>query len=333
MASPSSSTDKTTILATDPETVTPLEKFLGGTVFFLFVNIWLSSLSSPVLFVLAIRLGHYVSAIVIVLLSILAYTPWKKGGTIQTAFHRYVKYYGPRWFQRFSIVIEDQDEETKNHPQTLYAVHPHGAFCIGWSMLFAHDYFAKTRFCFAPALYYSPFFRLFSRSTGNPGSAAKASMVSYMKQGQDIALPPGGFEEATLTSLEHDRVFISKRTGFVRLCLQHGIAIRPVYVFGEKSLYWNVQGGWKTRLALNKFGLPTILPFGYPWIPLVPKNTASLTICIGSPLVLPRLENPTKEQVAHWHAKYVAALTRLFEDNKETAYVSEVAKTAKMQVW
>ena len=61
-------------------------------------------------------------------------------------------------------------------------------------MLFCHDVMQHVRFCFAPALYASPFFRLFSRVTGRPGSAAKRDMISYMRRGESIALPPGGFE-------------------------------------------------------------------------------------------------------------------------------------------
>ena len=61
-------------------------------------------------------------------------------------------------------------------------------------MLFCHDVMQHVRFCFAPALYASPFFRLFSRVTGRPGSAGKANMVSYMRRGESLALPPGGFE-------------------------------------------------------------------------------------------------------------------------------------------
>ena len=157
-------------------------------------------------------------------------------------------------------------------------------------------------------------------------------MIQYMKRGEHLALPPGGFEEATLSSLDQDRVFIKKRTGFIRLCLQHGIAVRPVYVFGEKGMFWNIQGQFKTRLALNRYGIPTILSWGHPWLALVPKNDVPLTIAVGAPLVLPKIAQPTKEEVTQWHNKYIAALTRVFEEHKEEAYGPK-AKTMKLEVW
>ena len=178
----------------------------------------------------------------------------------------------------------------------------------------------------------SPFFRLFSRGVGNPGSASKDSMISYMRKGESLALPPGGFEEATLTSTNHDRVFIKKRTGFVRLCLREGIAIRPVYVFGERSCYWNIQGAFKSRLALNRYGIPAILAWGNLLVPWLPKRHVEMYIAIGKPLKLPKIEKPTKEEVSAWHDKYIKALTQLFEEHKAAAY-GPSSKTMKLEIW
>lgn len=158
-------------------------------------------------------------------------------------------------------------------------------------------------------------------------------MVSYMKRGESLALPPGGFEEATLSCPDQDRVFVKKRYGFVRLCIQHGIPIRPVYVFGEKGLYWNIQGAWDVRLAMNKNGFPAILTWGHPLFPLMPRHDVDLKIVVGAAMAVPKVEDPSKEVVKQWHDKYMAALTKLFEDHKEAVYGSEAAKTAKLEVW
>jgi hypothetical protein len=282
-----------------------------------------------------------------VAVTVVAYAPWEKG-PITKACQEFISYYAPRWFERVSILaeggaVEDSSSSssssatTTTSTQTFYAVHPHGAFCIGWALLFCHSAMQQVRFCFAPFLYASPFFRLFSRCVGNPGSAAKFAMIQHLQDGESLALPPGGFEEATLACTTQDRVFLKKRTGFIRLMLQQNKTthVRPVYVFGEKNVFWNIQGGWKSRLAVNRYGIPTILAWGHPLLPLVPKNTVPLYIVIGAPLVLPKMEpaNVTKDDVTHWHNKYVAALTKLFEDHKEAAYGPEVAKTMKLEVW
>eukprot|EP00527_Entomoneis_sp_CCMP2396_P007407 CAMPEP_0198151404 /NCGR_PEP_ID=MMETSP1443-20131203/55519_1 /TAXON_ID=186043 /ORGANISM="Entomoneis sp., Strain CCMP2396" /LENGTH=159 /DNA_ID=CAMNT_0043817051 /DNA_START=584 /DNA_END=1060 /DNA_ORIENTATION=+ len=159
-------------------------------------------------------------------------------------------------------------------------------------------------------------------------------MVSYMRKKLDMALPPGGFEEATLTDMHQDRVFIKKRTGFIKLCLQHGYHVRPVFTFGEKRTFWNIQGFWKLRLALNRMGLPAILVWGNPLFPIVPKNDLDMVVLIGKAIPLPQIDQPTREQVQEWHGKYIVALQELFENHKEMAYGKENGgKDCKLEVW
>jgi 1-acyl-sn-glycerol-3-phosphate acyltransferase len=359
------------VTETDPETIKVFDKALGGLALLLFIIVWLLSALSPILFVVALHQGAHISAGVIALVTMFAYLPWEKG-SIATALQKFYCRYSPQYMRKTTIVFEGGDDQPSAKPdaqQTFYAIHPHGkdlafvhvnphnafslqrennirqltiyihfflnnkgTFCIGWAFLYVHDVMQHVRFCFSPALFVSPFFRLFSRGCGNPGSASKAAMKQYMTNGESLALPPGGFEEATLTCLTQDRVYLKKRTGFVKLCLQHGIAIRPVYVFGEKSCYWNMQGAFPSRLALNRYGIPTILSWGNTVIPLLPKPNVQLHIVVGTPLVLPTIKQPTKEEVAKWHNKYIAALTQLFEDHKEEAYGPE-SKTMKLEIW
>jgi Diacylglycerol acyltransferase. len=159
-------------------------------------------------------------------------------------------------------------------------------------------------------------------------------MVKYMKRGENLALPPGGFEEATLTNIHQDRVYIRKRMGFIKLALQHGYDVVPVYCFGENQTYWNMQGAWKIRLWLNSLGIPSIFIWGAWFLPLLPKRSEmGLYVVCGDALVLPRIEHPTKEQVREWHDKYIAALMHLFERHKASAYGEELGKIQKLQVW
>ena len=101
----------------------------------------------------------------------------------------------------------------------------------------------------------------------------KAFMITrYMKRGENLALPPGGFGDVTLLCSTVDRVYIKSRLGFVKLCLKYGYDIVPFYCFGEKSTYKNVQGLWNMRLGLNNMGIPAILIWGASFFPLLPSR-------------------------------------------------------------
>lgn len=321
-----------TVFESSPATTTKLQAFLGAVTVSSFIVIWLSSAASPLILYIALRQGCYKLAAFIVLITIIAYLPWKRG-PISQFVQSFIDGYHPKYYDGVSIVFEGGEVPPSEHRQTFFAVHPHGAFCIGWALLFTCPIMHGVRFCFAPSLFASPFFRLFSRAVGKPGSAARPSMNAYLKNGEDCALPPGGFEEATLTSTSQDRVFIKKRYGFVRLCLKYGVAIRPVYVFGEGKLFSNVQGFWRNRLALNRFGIPTIVVWGRWFFPLLPKKGVKIYIVVGKPIILPKIENPTKEEVAVWHNKYIVELKRIYDEHKEVAYGSEEGKVAKVEVW
>jgi hypothetical protein len=89
-----------------------------------------------------------------------------------------------------------------------------------------------------------------------------------------------------------------------------------VYVFGEERTYLTFHWLVRLRLRLNALKLPAVAFFGLPLIPFLPLRHAPLTTVVGPPLQLPRIESPTAEDVALWHAKYVDALVALFEKHK-----------------
>ena len=334
-------------LEPDPMQITFWQRTIGAFCLTSFVAIWIASIASPFILAATTYLGYYSLAIVIVLISIIAYLPWEKG-ILANSVRYVIKTYTPCYFKSIVMAFQgglpkqsntttDKNDRKKSddnnvEPQTFYAIHPHGAFCIGWAMLFCHDVMQHVRFCFAPALYASPFFRVFARVTGNPGSAAKFAMQSYLQRGESVALPPGGFEEATLSCTTQDRVFIRKRTGFIRLCLQYGVRVRPVYVFGEKDCYWNIQGCFRQRLAVNRYGIPTIVPWGCAWCPLLPRRNVPLHIVVGPPITMPHIRHPSPQDVQKWHATYIVALQKLFDEHKEL-HDNGANKEMKLEIW
>ena len=128
-----------------------------------------------------------------------------------------------------------------------------------------------------------------------------------------MALIPGGFEEATITTDKADRVFIKARRGFVSYALRHGYCLTPTFAFGENRCFMNVQGAWRFRLWLNSLGFPAILPWSFP--PPLPYDK-SLNVVVGKPLQLPTIAKPTDSQVKEWHGKYMAELEALYNRHK-----------------
>lgn len=57
-----------------------------------------------------------------------------------------------------------------------------------------------------------------------------------------------------------------------------------------------------------------VLSHGMTW--LSRSRHAPLNTVVGNPIKLPKIDNPTQEDVDKWHAVYVEKLIDLFERNK-----------------
>jgi len=213
--------------------------------------------------------------------------------------------------------------------RTLYAQHPHGLLTAGftWTMFwnFAfHERTGRIGFLLDEGLRYkSPTFRLMCDWFEGPkrwaGAATKGVIKQTMAKGESIALIPGGFQEATICKHGVDRVYVKKRAGFLKYCLQEGYSVVPCYTFGESDTYLTFTGLLGPRLWLAKRNIPAAAMVGHPLCPVLPRPGVHLITYMGEPLQLPRIPEPSAADIQEWHTKYIAALQRTFDENKAAA--------------
>ncbi|KAG7397773.1 hypothetical protein PHYBOEH_000227 [Phytophthora boehmeriae] len=219
-----------------------------------------------------------------------------------------------------SKTIEENDVSpfAKPDDHAVYAFHPHGVLSNGWAFNGAHHMSferAHCRWLVAENLFWFPIMRdLLNWMDFN--SVAKSTFQRIMATGQNLCLIPGGFEEATLYERGKHRVYIKKRFGFIKLALQYGYKVHPVYTFGEEFAYHTFPYFLRLRLKLNEFKIPGVLFYGLPQCFFLPCTDVDLITVVGKPLALPRIEHPTKEDVHKYHSQYVQALRNLFNKYK-----------------
>lgn len=89
------------------------------------------------------------------------------------------------------------------------------------------------------------------------------------------------------------------------------------FTFGESDLYRSLSLLRPLNLWLvKKFGFVLPVFAGCWWCPLLPRRNVPLNTVMGRALHLPRIADPTPEQVAEWHATYMRELEALFEEHK-----------------
>jgi 2-acylglycerol O-acyltransferase 2 len=142
--------------------------------------------------------------------------------------------------------------------------------------------------------------------------------------GESVLLVVGGAEEALLSAPKTNRLTLSKRKGFVKLALERGAPLVPVYAFGETNAYGNYADGrpWLQNLLKKMqktvgFAIPLIKGRGYFNYNFGPIPHRRQIICVvGHPVEIPVIEKPTSEDINHWHKVYCDALLKLYQENR-----------------
>jgi len=247
-----------------------------------------------------------------------------------------------RYWRTQRLVLDDAGFDEVPAEGVLLAFSPHGMLCCGWTLSNASSHFRNVRWLIADNLLLLPFISDFLRWHASD-SVGAASLKRVLASGKSCALLPGGFEEATCARYGQHRVFIRRRRGFIKYALQHGYRVHPVYTFGEGvALRWALVACAKQlaelcyrtftpfetlRMRLCAWKVPAVLFWGAALMPFMPRRDVDLATVVGPPLCLPRIEQPTAEQVAHWHDAYCAALQGLFEKHKGQYAAAGLAAT------
>ncbi|KAM3837605.1 2-acylglycerol O-acyltransferase 2-A-like [Vipera latastei] len=262
---------------------------------------------------------------------------------------RYMKDYFP-----ITLVKTADLDPSKNY---IFGLHPHGILVIGIFNFYTEATGFSKQF---PGLkphpmtlnifFRVPFFRDFFMSVGAAARELKKSekgvtdlalstgaglipsdreSVSYVlrkKEGGNVVIiVVGGTREALDARPGAYTLVVENRKGFVRLAIENGTPLVPVFSFGENELYDQVEnpkGSWLrwTQERLRKFmgiSLPLFhargifqYTFGF-----IPYQKPIFTV-VGKPIQVGKKHNPSQDEVDELHKRYLEELCKLFEDHK-----------------
>lgn len=176
-----------------------------------------------------------------------------------------------------------------------------------------------------------PFFREYAYM-GAGISSSQRSLIHQLSTkpeapftGRATILVIGGAWESLECKPGKYRILLKRRKGFVKIALKHGAPLVPVISFGETDIYdqyyWP-EGTLMRRIqhyVRKKIGLAPVFLKGRGFFQysfgIIPRRKP-VTVVVGSPLELPKIEEPTTEQIDEYHEKFVNHLVELFENQK-----------------
>mmetsp|Transcript_67133 Transcript_67133/g.212493 ORF Transcript_67133/g.212493 Transcript_67133/m.212493 type:complete len:336 (+) Transcript_67133:1643-2650(+) len=211
---------------------------------------------------------------------------------------------GSRRTQRVVFDGEGAEDEMKPGASKLFAFHPHGILCVGWTVAWCMEVMRKADVTWLTAdiLFRLPVISDMLTWFACEG-ASKGTITRRMREGANLAILPGGFDEAALFKRGEHRVFIKERKGFVKYALQHGYTLHPVYCFGDELSFYTFNGLERLRMWVASFKIPCVIFWGYAGF--MPDPSLEITVVVGKGIELPKIPQPTQGEKlsksrSHW---------------------------------
>jgi 1-acyl-sn-glycerol-3-phosphate acyltransferase len=206
----------------------------------------------------------------------------------------------------------------------IIAAQPHGviSFCGIASSIHAanssnpeHREHSEIRTAVASSLLKTPILKnvmgLFNLTDASSGNLRKILKEKGVRG--SIVIYIGGIAELFKCSRKEERLYLLQRKGFIKLALREGVDIVPVYLFGNTSVLSVMKHGVLANLS-RKSGVSLTWFWGKFNLP-IPRDEKLLYVA-GKPLGIPKIAEPTQEDIDKWHTKYCDEVRRIFETHK-----------------
>lgn len=213
---------------------------------------------------------------------------------------------------------EEFRKDAKEGKRYIVACQPHGviSFVGLCAWVASPDDFRQVKTAVASAVLKTPILKNVMGIFGLTDASARNIRNHLKKTGVDgsLVIYVGGIAELFKSSRKQERLYLSKRKGFIKIALREGVDVVPGYLFGNTSVLTVLKSGPLATLS-RKLQVSLTYFWGKCCLP-IPRDE-KLLYARGRPLGLPHIPEPTDEDISKYHAKYCEEVTRLFNKYKE----------------
>ncbi|EPQ56172.1 diacylglycerol acyltransferase [Gloeophyllum trabeum ATCC 11539] len=159
-------------------------------------------------------------------------------------------------------------------------------------------------------------------------SVSKQSCSNILSSGpgQAITIVVGGAAESLSARPGTADLTLKRRLGFIKIAIQHGAALVPVFSFGENDIYQQMPNEKGTTIYALQKKFQSVFGFTLPLfhgrgmlnynLGLMPYRRRIVSV-IGRPILCEKCEKPSMEEVTRVQQEYIAELLRIWDTYKD----------------
>lgn len=237
-----------------------------------------------------------------------------------------------RWLEEASLlhfggilIVRESKDPLPPSGRYIFGFHPHGLFpaFISWIHLTSSW---RTLFpgvqpvgLGASVIFRVPILRDLNLWAGMRKVSRKVFRKALMEQ-RSVILCPGGQSELAHHVTQHRKrvTLCARHKGFVRMAIETGSSLVPIFSFGESQLFDNLIS-WPSvqRYTYKRIGFPfPFLPFGFLGFLPLPRGRP-VVLVVGEPIApLRTTEVPTVEEVDLLWERYFSAIREIYDTHK-----------------
>jgi 2-acylglycerol O-acyltransferase 2 len=217
------------------------------------------------------------------------------------------------------VIFENKEDFDKKSSPYIVSLCPHGVIplCVVPILCgkLTENVFKDIRAVVANAAFYLFAFRSILIGTKSI-SAKEDNIVKALKNKENLTILPGGIKELFYADEDNEYINIKSRKKFIKLAIQGGSDILPVYVFGSNDVY-NMWPFFKYAKNISRKFRIGIAPFYGRWgLPISVPNRIPLLYVIGERIECKKNTNPTEKEINEKHELYMSTIKRIFYDYK-----------------
>eukprot|EP00434_Breviolum_minutum_P019144 symbB.v1.2.016873.t3/scaffold1300.1/size126151/10 len=200
----------------------------------------------------------------------------------------------------------------------IFCIVPHGVIPLGIDYaMFDKLGAGRCNWVAAPILFKLPFFRSYLERVGAmPANAG--NIRAALARNENVALVLDGVAGMFQATTHRQEVaYLLKRKGIVKIALQSGASLVPVYGFGHSELWTKLLDpfGFLERISIA-LDISLVPFFGLGGWPLGPTNRVPLAMVFGQPLECPQKADPTQCEIDCYHTLLLDAFKETFDKHK-----------------